>query len=167
MSESKDVMKTESSELLDLMRQREIRESREYLQRKKQEALAEQAREESLTRMQAIWAQAAETRAIKYARCDHLHGKVGHGYVAPKIRTYILGKHIFPDGTVRIKCEKCGMKWYRTDTKDTLIRDGQKLPNPTHLSFEDAFNLYRESDRDETHSSAAMRFAQVMEPVEK
>lgn len=168
MSEIKNSsQQSEQSEILELMRQREMREAREYLERKRNEEIAAQARAEAVQRMQKIWATAAETQARKYAKCDHLHGKTGKGYVAPKIRSYILGKHIFPDGTVRIKCEKCGMKWYRTDTREYIIRDGQKLPNPTGLSFQDAYNLYKESDRDETHSSAAMRFVAVAEPAEK
>lgn len=162
MAEKPDV----NHEMLDIMRARETREAEQYLESQKAKVAAEVKRQEAYARMEAIWAEEARNKARKWAHCNHLKGLTGKGFKAPLIKTYMLGLHIFPDNTVRIKCEKCSMKWYKTDTKEFIIRDGAKLPNPTGMGFNEALALYRESDPDGSHRSSAMRFGTVVDTAQ-
>lgn len=162
MAEKSDV----NHEMLDIMRARETREAEQYLEAQKAKVAAEIKRQEAYARMEAIWAEEARNKARRWARCNHLKGLTGKGFKAPLIKTYMLGLHIFPDNTVRIKCEKCSMKWYKTDTKEFIIRDGAKLPNPTGMGFNEALALYRESDPDGSHRSSAMRFSTVVDTAQ-
>lgn len=162
MAEKSDV----NQEMLDIMKSRETREAAQYLESQKARENAEKIRAEKYARMEAIWAEEARNKARKWARCNHLKGLTGKGFKAPLIKTYMLGLHIFPDNTVRIKCEKCSMKWYKTDTKEFIIRDGAKLPNPTGMGFNEALALYRESDPDGSHRSSAMRFGTVVDTAQ-
>ena len=162
MAEKSDV----NHEMLDIMRARETREAEQYLEAQKAKVAAEIKRQEAYARMEAIWAEEARNKARRWARCNHLKGLTGKGFKAPLIKTYMLGLHIVPDNTVRIKCEKCSMKWYKTDTKEFIIRDGAKLPNPTGMGFNEALALYRESDPDGSHRSSAMRFGTVVDTAQ-
>lgn len=162
MAEKSDV----NHEMLDIMRARETREAEQYLEAQKAKVAAEIKRQEAYARMEAIWAEESRNKARRWARCNHLKGLTGKGFKAPLIKTYMLGLHIFPDNTVRIKCEKCSMKWYKTDTKEFIIRDGAKLPNPTGMGFNEALALYRESDPDGSHRSSAMRFGTVVDTAQ-
>lgn len=156
-----------NQEMLDIMRARETREAAQYLEAQQAKVAAEKMRAEKYARMEAIWAEEARNKARKWGRCNHLKGLTGKGFKAPLIKMYMLGIHTFPDKTVRIKCEKCGMKWYKTDTVEFIVRDGAKLPNPTGLGFVEALALYRESDPDGSHRSSAMRFsAEANAPLE-
>lgn len=156
-----------NQEMLELMRAREKRESEQYLEQKKEADRLAATRAEKSRRIEEQFAQEARMKARRWAACDHLRGKIGTGFRAPLIKTSFLGLHIFPDNTVRVKCEKCGMKWYKTDTREHIIRDGQKLSNPTGMSFIDALQKYQEGDPDKVHTSSALRFGQVVDAAQE
>lgn len=154
-------------EMLELMKAREMREAAEYAARiKEADRLAAEQREK-YRRMEEAWAEDARRKFRRWKNCNHLRGLTGPNYVAPLIKVSFLGLHIFPDNTVRIKCEKCGMKWYKTDTAEFIVRDGQKQENPTGLSFHDALQLYQEGDPNKTHASSALRFGTVVDSAQE
>jgi len=73
---------------------------------------------------------------LKQARCKHLKG----GKKGPKTQNkdYAVYQHRFIDSTVYIRCRICGMRWYSTDTRDYLMRNGHKISNHTHIGWYEA-----------------------------
>lgn len=72
-----------------------------------------------------------------YANCDHLQGNHKRGEI-PQRKVSALNHHTFHNKVARYHCTKCGFKWYKQDTKKTLLRNGKKVPNPTKMSYADA-----------------------------
>ena len=83
----------------------------------------------------------------RQANCDHLQGNHKHGE-APFKEVSHLSLHTYGGPSTsdnrRIRCNKCGFKWYPGDTETTLLvsrlRDNREpLPNPTGMSWKDAY----------------------------
>jgi hypothetical protein len=73
----------------------------------------------------------------KYKNCDHLQGNHKRGE-APMRRVSALYEHLFNNGVNRLRCLKCGFRWFAQDTQEYLIRNGNKEVNPTKMSYADA-----------------------------
>lgn len=177
--EKKLVGMNEDSELLQLMRARELREARAA---EREAALEERALAqivEKRARARATYLQSQDIKFKKWSNCDHTRGKTGRGFKSlPKaIRGLMINLHEFPNGDRRLKCERCGAKWWHyvrgfkidgqvwhEDTQEYLIRDGELLPNPTGKSYKDVLQMFMEDDADQTHFSRAMRFVTTVEP---
>lgn len=96
--------------------------------------------------------QRIKTDAEKFANelrrqgnCDHLQGnhKIGE---APFREIGALSMHTFQDASSRIRCNKCGFKWYPKDTVEFLPPNkvrGNTAPiaNPTGMSWTDAYKM--------------------------
>lgn len=80
--------------------------------------------------------------------CTHLKG----GKLKGARMDYAVGHHTFPDGATYIRCLICRMKWKKNDTRDHLIRRGQKITNHTGLSWLDAVNMLKSSTNTPTSS---------------
>jgi hypothetical protein len=81
-----------------------------------------------------------ETLAVKtkQANCDHLKG----GKFKFKDREdYAVFYHRFIDASCFIKCVLCKMKWYPTDTPDTIFRGGEAKDNYTHIGWVEASRM--------------------------
>lgn len=74
--------------------------------------------------------------------CDHLKGGRNRSQTKQN-PNYNISYHSFIDGTRRIRCHNCGMKWFKDDTREFLIRNGKKIPNHTGLGWNDALFMQR------------------------
>lgn len=172
-------LENSDNELLELMRARELREARAAARDAaiEERQLAQIA--EKRARARASFLQAQDTKFKKWQLCDHTRGKTGRGFKSlPKaIRGLMINLHEFPNGDRRLKCERCGAKWwkyvrgfkiegqvYNEDSQEFLVRDGELIPNPTGLSYRDVLKMFMEDDSDQTHFSRAMRFVTTVEP---
>jgi hypothetical protein len=72
-----------------------------------------------------------------YANCDHLQGNHKNGESPFKEVTH-MSLHTFADNTMRIRCNKCGFRWFPGDTDEFIVRDGVKLNNPTSIGWKQA-----------------------------
>jgi hypothetical protein len=146
-----------NTELIELMRQREVRDAREY---ERVEAERATAKEEHGRRVEVrkagdkyYW---TELHA-RQARCDHRKGTSGSGPKAKHI-DYDVSRHVFANGVTQIKCLKCKHKSLPGDTKalchgsmDSYVlnlksKKGPHLPNPTKLSYADWYNMTLEEN---------------------
>jgi hypothetical protein len=117
---------------------KEEREAAEYAERKaaEQEAKLQRAAKihEKVTRDKQI----DQKKFNDQARCAHLKGIGAHDQ---NMNLYNLYSHQLPNGVVFIACRnRCGFKWYPGDTRETIVRNGKTLPNPTRWSYEDAYS---------------------------
>jgi hypothetical protein len=97
----------------------------------------------------------------KQRRCRHVKGgklqKAG-------VHDPNLAKHTFTDGTVRIRCQSCGMIWKMKDTKEFLYRGKtingqtviQKYRNHVGIGFHEAWQMLQDSSNTETKSEVVM-----------
>jgi len=145
------------NELLDLMRKREERESKEAARLETERADAKEAHERRvITRMEGdkfYWTQLH----ARQARCDHRKGTSGPGPKAKHI-DYMVSRHTFVNSVTVIKCLKCRHRSFPGDTKalchgsmDAYIanmkaKHGPQLPNPTKLSYNDFYNMTLEEN---------------------
>jgi hypothetical protein len=116
---------------------REERELAEYTERKaaEQEAKLRRAAKihDKVTRDKQIDAK----KFADQQRCAHLKGIGAHDQ---NMNLFNLYSHQLPNGVVFIACRnRCGFKWYPGDTRETIVRNGKTLPNPTRWSYEDAY----------------------------
>jgi hypothetical protein len=80
----------------------------------------------------------AQKKLGDQARCAHLKGIGAHDQ---NMNLYNLYSHQLPSGVVFIACRnRCGFKWFPGDTRETIVRDGKTIPNPTRWSYEDAYS---------------------------
>lgn len=117
---------------------REQRELAEYTERKAKE------QEEKLLRAAKIHDRVTRDKQIEQkkhndqARCAHLKGIGAHDQ---NMNLYNLYSHQLPDGTVFVRCRnRCGFMWLPGDTRESIVRNGKTLPNPTRWSYEDAYS---------------------------
>lgn len=129
--------KTSTDILAELML-KERAEVEEQRQEKKQKLA------DADTRRQASDAEKIKNENRRMSNCDHLQGnhKLGE---APFIERSHMSLHTFggPSTTDarRIRCNKCGHKWYPGDGAEFYVRDGVKVPNPTGMGWKDAYKV--------------------------
>jgi hypothetical protein len=117
---------------------REEREAREYAEReaaKREEKLLQAAKiHDRVLRDKQIDAKKFNDQQ----RCAHLKGIGAHDQ---NMNLFNLYSHQLPDGTVFVRCRnRCGFMWLPGDTRETIVRNGKTLPNPTRWSYEDAYS---------------------------
>lgn len=73
---------------------------------------------------------------LKHAKCKHLKG----GKRGPKTQNkdYAVYQHRFIAFVEYIRCAICGMKWFREDTVEYLVRAGHKISNHTKIGWREA-----------------------------
>lgn len=81
------------------------------------------------------------------ATCRHLKG---HGVSSIKpgpgaIKDFNVSMFTFATGETRIRCNACGFKWFRGDTRTEIWRNGLRKDNPTKLSWDDAVEMVNKS----------------------
>jgi hypothetical protein len=85
----------------------------------------------------------------KQRRCRHTKGgrlqKAG-------VNDFNMAMHEFTDGTKRIRCQSCGMKWFVRDTKEFIHRDGKKYRNHTNIGWHEAWQMLQSSTNTTTKS---------------
>jgi len=98
---------------------------------------------------------------FRYSKCDHRKGTAGKGRKF-KVLDYMMGRYTFQNGVTRIKCEKCHFKWFPGDTRenaaftmDNCLKKKRK-PNPTKLSYHDAWNMTSDENTTNTPGRAEM-----------
>jgi len=80
----------------------------------------------------------------QYANCDHLQGnhKLGE---SPFKEVGHMSLHTFggPSTTDarRIRCNKCGHKWYPGDKAESYVRNGVRVNNPTGMGWKEAYKF--------------------------
>lgn len=89
------------------------------------------------------------------AMCTHRKG----GKLQSPRTDYALYHHTFTDQTTYIRCQICGMKWRRVDTKDFIIRKGETIPNHTGIGWTEALRMLQQSTN--TPSSSEIQVATV------
>ncbi len=139
-----DKKKRSMEELLELQVELQLKREEREARREEKEMAEMLAKEIEYNRKRAnrIRSETDEAEKIfaKQATCDHRKGTTGK--VPTRIVDYHLSVFTFVGNKVRIRCNKCGFKWYQFDrSQDYIIRDKQKLPNPTKMTFNDAFKL--------------------------
>lgn len=75
--------------------------------------------------------------------CKHLKG--GKSRTRGQQKDPNVYSHKFTDGTVVIKCNGCGAKWFQGDTKEYLSRNGSKIPNWTNIGWHEACEMAEDS----------------------
>jgi len=117
---------------------REQREAREYAER---QAAAEEAKLQQAAKLHQKLLRDKNEAQKKFGdqrACAHLKGIGAHDQ---NMTLYNLYSHQLPDGSVFIRCRnRCGFMWLAGDTRETIVRNGQTLPNPTRWSYEDAYS---------------------------
>jgi hypothetical protein len=117
---------------------KEEREAREYAER---QAAAEEAKLQRKAKIHNKILRDKQIDQKKFGdqqRCAHLKGIGAHDQ---NMSLYNLYSHQLPNGVVFIACRnRCGFKWYPGDTRETIVRNGKTLPNPTRWSYEDAYS---------------------------
>lgn len=121
----------------------------------RREAKEEQARTDQETkyaeadvRRRASDAEKLKNEFRRFGNCDHLQGnhKLGE---APFIERSHLSLHTFGGPSTvdnrRIRCNKCGHKWFPGDGQENYKRDGVMVPNPTGMSWKDAYKVIMKS----------------------
>lgn len=100
-----------------------------------------------LVRQQQADADSVKNENRRHANCDHLQGNHKNGE-APFREISHLSLHTYggpsTEDNRRIRCNKCGAKWYPGDTAEIyciskLRGNDEKLPNPTVMSWKDAY----------------------------
>lgn len=151
---------TPDQELLDLMRKKELREAKEY-ERKEGERAEAKANFTLRKNRQIENDRQVDIAAANWqARCDHRKGTSGK----KKWRhtDYMVERHTFPSGIVRIKCQKCRFKAFPGDTKEkcayTLqnFMDGIKVPNPTRLAYSNWYTMTLDENTTNTETRSEM-----------
>jgi hypothetical protein len=95
-----------------------------------------------------------DTQAVirKQASCLHLKGGKFRNIA---VTDYAVIFHLFIDSTCFIKCVLCKMKWYPTDTIDTIFRGGVAHPNHTHIGWFEAAKMMQQSTNKGSRSELA------------
>lgn len=145
------------NELVELMRKREERESKEF---ERQEGERKEQRDAHdrrvISRMEGdkfYWTEMFD----RQSRCDHRKGTSGPGPKAKHI-DYNVSRHVFANGVTQIKCLKCKHKSFPGDTQslchgsmdayiaNTKSGKGPQLKNPTKRSYNDFYNMTLEEN---------------------
>lgn len=89
---------------------------------------------------------------LKQARCKHLKG----GKKGPKTQNkdYAVYQHRFISFIEYIRCAICGMKWFREDTAEYLVRKGRKIANHTKKGWREAAEMMEGSTNTMSASEA-------------
>jgi hypothetical protein len=117
--------------------QREERELAEYTERKAAEQAAKLAHAAKIHERNVRDKQIDQKKFQDQARCAHLKGIGAHDQ---NMNLFNLYSHQLPDGTVFVRCRnRCGFMWLPGDTRESIVRNGKTLPNPTRWSYEDAY----------------------------
>lgn len=95
------------------------------------------------------------------AMCTHKKG--GKGLKSPKT-DYAVYFHTFTDATSYIRCQICGVKWRQQDTKEYLVRKGEKVPNHTGIGWREAFEMLQNSTN--TASASEIKITATPIPVD-
>lgn len=82
-------------------------------------------------------------KMLAQKNCKHLKG--GKTRQRGQQKDPNVFAHTFTDGTIMIKCNSCRAKWYKEDTKEFLVRNGQKIENWTGIGWKEAMELCEES----------------------
>lgn len=88
------------------------------------------------------------------------HKKGGKGLKSPKT-DYAVYFHTFTDATSYIRCQICGMKWRNQDTKEYLLRKGQKVQNHTGIGWREAYEMLQNS----TNTASASEIKITASPI--
>lgn len=149
------------SEMLRLMKLREEREAR---REEKEELAAMKAAEEyeaKVERRKSGDKYMQTQLEMKQFKCDHRKGTSGSGRKFKHI-DYMVNRNTFQNGVTRIKCEKCRFKWFPGDTKENAAGTMEnclakkRFPNPTRLSYAEAWAMTNEENTTNTPSRAEM-----------
>jgi hypothetical protein len=132
------VVKQSAQDILaDIMLRREAKEEKEKLQ-------AEAKYAEKDARRQKQDAQKLASDVRRYTNCDHLQGNHKLGEEPFKVVAH-LSHHTYQSGIQRIRCNKCGFRWFPGDTQDHIKRSGKVSKNPTGMSYKDAVKMCMKS----------------------
>lgn len=82
-------------------------------------------------------------KMLTQKNCKHLKG--GKTRQRGQQKDPNVFAHTFTDGSVMIKCNTCRAKWFKEDTKEFLVRNGQKIENWTKIGWAEATELVEES----------------------
>lgn len=123
--------KSSTDVLAEILLKREMKEEQEKLDKEAKYA------EKNKKRI-AQDAQTIKNLNRQYANCDHLQGNHKNGEIPFKEVTH-MSLHTFQDNTKRIRCNKCGFKWFPGDTAEVIKRDGVKQDNPTGIGWKEAY----------------------------
>src|SRR5580700_2500725 len=115
-TETPAVQKSASEILAEVLLRREAKE-----EAKKQQDETVYAEKDARRRKQDAQQQANDQR--RFANCDHLCGNHKNGE-EPMKWTPNLSHHTFQSGIERIRCNKCGFRWFRGDMQETIKRNG-------------------------------------------
>lgn len=128
-----------------------LAERQDAILEKQEKLRARQARDEQ-RRINAEYNE-AEVKE-KQRICTHKKG----GTRGPKSTKldYAVYFHTFTDGSSYIRCLICGAKWKSTDTKEYLVRRGQKVPNHTGIGWAEAHQMLGQSTN--SPSSSEVQF---------
>lgn len=141
--------KSSTDVLAELMLKREAVQEQEKLDK-------EAKYKEADARRKASDGEKLRNENRKFANCDHLQGNHKNGE-APFREISHMSLHTFGGPSTvdrrRIRCNKCGHKWYPGDGADTYRRDAQGLPgkkgaevpNPTGISWLAAYKTVTRS----------------------
>ena len=130
--------------MLEVMLKREAREAAEHEVRTRKEAANKSRRDYLLKMREESDKENADNLISKQANCDHrkgttwIHKSMPAGIISAKQIDFMVNRHTFGNGQQRVKCEKCGMKWYPGDTQEFLIRrdsEGKTVKIPNHTKF--------------------------------
>lgn len=154
---------TPDQELLDLMRKKELREAKEFERKEVERAAAETHFESKKNRQIEADTQVDIAAVAWQSRCDHRKGTAGK----KKWRhvDYMVDRHTLPNGTVRIRCQKCRFRAFPGDTKETcsytlanfmLGAKRVKIKNPTRLSYSDWYQMTLDENTTNTETRSEM-----------
>jgi len=151
-----------SSEFLDLLRKQVELQAKEANRLEEERLTAAIEHEARVERRKQGDAYQASQETLAQSRCDHRKGTSGRGRKF-KIVDYMMNRNTFQNGVTRIKCEKCHFKWFPRDTKEFVagtmencLKNIRKIPNPTKLSYIEAWNMTNEENTTNTPSRAEM-----------
>jgi len=129
--------KSSTDVLAEIMLRRELKDEQERQNKEVRNTVADARRKKED-------AGKLENDRRRQTNCDHLQGNHRLGE-SPFREISHLSLHTFggPSTTDnrRIRCNKCGFRWYPGDLAETIVRDGQKIDNPTTISWKEAYKI--------------------------
>jgi hypothetical protein len=157
--------------LLKIMEARELREAEKFAIDQAERAEKEKNHAYRVGSQKQADAQYWISLTDWQRRCDHRKGTSGK-----KKWRHVdnhVGRHIFQNGTVQIKCFKCRFKWYPGDTKEVCSffldnymkgKNRVKFENPTGMSYEEAYTMTLDENTTNTETRSEV-VVQVPSPV--
>lgn len=150
-----------NDKLLALMEARERREAAIWAKQQEEELKKELDYEAKVNRRKSGDQYHQQQLEIRMSRCDHRKGTTGKKKF--KVLDYMLSRYTFQNGVMRIKCDKCKMRWFPGDTDllcagtiENYLKKIRKIANPTKLSYAQAWTLSSDDNTTNTPARAEM-----------